>query len=47
MRIDVTKLVTPKNYGLKTGIARSTVYKQIDAGKLKTIVIDGVIFIKG
>jgi hypothetical protein len=45
MRIDTERLLTPNGYRLKTGIARSTVYKQIQAGTLQTINIDGVIFV--
>jgi hypothetical protein len=46
MRIEIDKLLTPTNYGVKLGISRQAVHKQIKEGKLRTVSIDGVIFIK-
>ena len=45
MKIDTEKLLTPNSYRLRYDIGRSTVYKHIDEGLLKTVKIDGVIFI--
>lgn len=45
MKIETEKLLTPNSYRKKMGLARSTVYKQIERGELKTLVIDGVFFI--
>jgi len=46
LKVDVTKLKTPENYGKQYGISKPTVYKRIREGELKTIKIDGRLYIK-
>lgn len=45
LKIDRTKLLTVKNYSLKMGITPQQVYNWIKSEKVKSEVIDGVIFI--
>ena len=44
-RIEVDKLITPANYGIKRGIDRKVVYYLIKEDKLDFTEIDGVMFI--
>jgi len=46
LQIDISKLKTVENYAKDYGISRPTVYKKIREKELKTIVIDGKLFIK-
>ena len=41
----VGSLMTVNHYALKVGITTMGVYKQIERGKVKSVRIDGVIFI--
>lgn len=45
-KINIKELTTPINYAEKRGIAKQTVYKWIRLGKIKSINIDGVPFLK-
>lgn len=45
LKIDRTKLITVKNYSLRMGITPQQVYNWIKDNKVKTEIIDGVIFI--
>jgi hypothetical protein len=44
--IDEKKLKTVKNYADKQGFHRNWIYQLINKGKLDTVKIDGVLFIK-
>lgn len=44
-RIEVDKLITPANYGLKKGIDRKVVYYLMNEDKVDYTEIDGVKFI--
>ena len=44
--MDITKVKTVENYAKDYSLSRTTVYKRIKEGDLKTIKIDGVNFIK-
>ena len=46
LKIDITKVKTVENYAKDYNLSRTTVYKRIKQGDLKTITIDGVNFIK-
>lgn len=46
LKIDKTKLKTIANYAKDEGVKRQTIYARIKSGALKSIVIDGVMFIK-
>ena len=41
----VGNLMTVNHYALKVGLTTMGVYKQIERGKIKSVRIDGVIFI--
>lgn len=43
--IDRTKLLTVTNYAKKKGLTRQAVHYQIKEKQLKTVIIDGVVFI--
>jgi len=45
LKIDIRKLRTPENYGKEFGISKPTVYKRIKEGELKTIRIDGRLYV--
>lgn len=45
LKIDRTKLITVKNYSVKMGVSPQQVYNWVKAEKVKTEVIDGVLFI--
>lgn len=45
LKIDRTKLKKVSTYAKLKGVDRRTIYNWIDEGKLKTEIIDGVIFI--
>ena len=45
MKVDITTLLTIKNYALKYKITPSYVYKLIKLKELEAVVIDGVQFI--
>ena len=44
--VDVQKLVTVANYATRVGKTRQAVYFQVKQGKVQSIAIDGVIFVK-
>ena len=46
LKVDITKVKTVENYAKDYNLSRTTVYKRIKQGDLKTITIDGVNFIK-
>jgi predicted transcriptional regulator len=46
LKIDHTKLVTVSNYAERIGKTRQTIHNMIKNKELKTIKIDGVLFIK-
>jgi len=46
LKIDRTKLKTVQSYAKLYGISKPTVYKKIENGELKKIIIDGVTFIQ-
>lgn len=41
-----TKLMTVRNYAEKKKVVKDTVYKWVKKGKVKFVIIDGVIFIE-
>lgn len=45
MTIQTDKLLTARNFGLRSGVSRQRIYQLIEAGRLDTIIIDGVTFI--
>jgi excisionase family DNA binding protein len=45
-KIDIRNLKTVQNYAKEYGISRPTVYKMIEEGELKTVYIDGKLYIK-
>ena len=45
MIFDLSKLKTPKNYGVKIGKSRVRIYQMIEAGQLESLKIDGVPFV--
>jgi len=46
LRIDRTKLMTVSNYAKLIGTTRQTIHNKIKNKELKTIKIDGVLFVK-
>lgn len=46
LKVDRSKLKTVQNYAFHYGISRPTVYKRIEEGILKKVVIDGVTFVE-
>ena len=46
LKVDRTKLVTVSNYADKIGKTRQTVHNMIKKKEVKTVEIDGVIFVK-
>jgi len=44
-RIDVNKIITPANFGIKKGINRKVVYYLIKEDKIDYTEIDGVMFV--
>ena len=46
LKIDITKLKTPANYAKIKGMKRELVYYEIKTGKLKSVKIDGVPFVR-
>jgi len=46
LKVDRTKLKTVENYSKAYGISKPTVYKRIQDGLLKKVVIDGVTFVQ-
>lgn len=45
LKVDRTKLKTVNNYAKAYGISKPTVYKRIETGEIKKVVIDGVTFV--
>lgn len=45
MKIDISKLMTIKNYALRENVTTSYIYKLIKAGLMSSFIIDGVQFI--
>jgi excisionase family DNA binding protein len=45
-KIDIRNLKTVQNYAREYGVSRPTVYKMIEEGELKTVYIDGKLYIK-
>lgn len=46
LKVDRTKLKTVENYAKHRGISKPTVYKRLESGELKKVVIDGVTFVQ-
>jgi hypothetical protein len=46
LKIDRTKLKTVENYSKAYGISKPTIYKRLESGELKKVVIDGVTFVQ-
>ena len=46
LKIDHTKLLTVSNYADKIKVTRQTIHNMIKKNELKTIKIDGVLFVK-
>jgi predicted DNA-binding transcriptional regulator AlpA len=46
LKIDRTKLKTVENYAKAYGISKPTIYKRLESGELKKVVIDGVTFVQ-
>lgn len=46
LKIDRTKLKTVENYSKAYGISKPTVYKRLESGELKRVIIDGVTFVQ-
>ena len=45
-KVDIRGLKTVQNYALEYNVSRPTVYKMIREGGLKTVRIDGKLYIK-
>jgi len=45
MKIDITTLMTIKNFALKESVTPSYIYKLVKEGKMNVFAIDGVQFI--
>lgn len=45
LKIDRTKLVAVSSYAKKHGRSRQTIYNWIRSGELKSVTIDGVVFV--
>lgn len=43
--IEISKLITPSNYGLKKGVNRKVVYYLIKEDRIDYTEIDGVMFV--
>lgn len=46
LKVDKTKLKTVENYAKAYGISKPTVYKRLESGLLKKVIIDGVTFVQ-
>jgi len=46
LKIDRTKLKTVDNYSKAYGISKPTIYKRLESGELKKVIIDGVTFVQ-
>jgi hypothetical protein len=46
LKIDRTKLKTVENYSKAFGVSKPTVYKRLESGELKKVIIDGVTFVQ-
>ena len=46
LKIDRTKLKTVENYSKAYNISKPTVYKRLESGELKKVIIDGVTFVQ-
>jgi len=46
LKIDRTKLKTVENYSKAYGLSKPTVYKRLESGELKKVIIDGVTFVQ-
>lgn len=46
LKIDIRKLKTVENYAKDYGLSRPTVYKKIRESELKTVKIDGKLYIR-
>lgn len=45
MKIDVSRLMTVKNFATKEGKTKAYIYKLIKEGRMNAFIIDGVFFI--
>ena len=45
MKIDISRLMTIKNYALKEHVTPSYIYKLIKENKMEALIIDGIQFI--
>lgn len=46
LKIDRTKLKTVENYAKAYNLSKPTVYKRIEQGLIKKVIIDGVTFVQ-
>lgn len=46
MKVDISKLMTVKNYAKREDVTTSYIYKLIKEGKMTSFVIDGMQFIQ-
>lgn len=46
MKIEISNLMTIKNYALREGVTPSYIYKLIKEGKMNSFPIDGIQFIE-
>lgn len=46
MKVDISKLMTVKNYAKREDVTTSYIYKLIKEGKMQSFVIDGMQFIQ-
>jgi len=46
LKVDRTKLKTVENYSKAFGVSKPTVYKRLESGELKKVIIDGVTFVQ-
>jgi hypothetical protein len=46
LKIDRTKLKTVENYSKAFGVSKPTIYKRLESGELKKVIIDGVTFVQ-
>lgn len=46
LKEDISKLKTATNYAKEKGVNRRTVYNWRDEGKIETVEIDGILFVR-
>ncbi len=46
MKVEISNLMTIKNYAMKEGVTPSYIYKLIKENKMDSLIIDGIQFIE-